>query len=42
MSGQPKESTLLLCFQNQEERDQVYSRVSNYLPRTCKTESTDI
>lgn len=24
MSGQPKETTLLLCFSNQEERDQVY------------------
>ncbi len=42
MSGKTKEITLLLCFKTQEERDQVYSSVSQYLPRTCKTESTDI
>ena len=33
---------MLLCFKNQVERDQVYSSVEQYLPRTCKTDSTDI
>ena len=42
MSGQQKETTMLMCFETPEERDQVYSGVFEYLPRTCKTDSTDI
>lgn len=42
ISGKEKETTLLLCFESQEERDMVYNSVLENLPRSCKTDSTDI
>lgn len=34
--------TCYIAFQNEQERNNVYDAVSNYLPADCKTEETPI
>ena len=31
-----------MTFETQEERDAVYAKVLEYVPRSCKTETTDV